>query len=412
MNSPLAFADRVIAPFVLFALLVMANGIGNASAYLHLIALLLVWPFLLRTQGGRDALRHPVGIGYLIALACIAVGFVGSADSWGDLANLGNFLPVLLFFPAFALFDRKAGPHATQVFAAFALAGAAVALISATYDVWWVGHRRAVGFVNLTNPFAMASVMLGFLPLTGLLSGKGRWRLIYLLGPVMGTSAGILAGTRSAPLIAIGLTVIFALIVAVRLPARKRLILLAAAAFLALAAAFVFVTFDDQFRALRGVDTIYTFLTGGVIEDDSTQIRVQLYIGAIHAFLDSPIFGFGWYDHVEAGRQYMTPDIAAVVEGFSHYHNDYLNFAALAGVFGIAFYALYLLLPIFGAVKSPKDSQHTARLYGVLTITASYAIHGMFNTAFGAELLFCFSPVATAVLLGYCKDAPANSPDA
>ncbi|MCD7058741.1 O-antigen ligase family protein [Pelagibacterium xiamenense] len=408
MEPRLAFIDRAIAPFVLVSLFVLANAIGNASPYLYLIALVLVWPFLLRTQNGRDALRHPVGLGYLVAFACLAIGFIGSAETWSDLSNLGNFLPLLLFFPAFALFDRSAGQNRTQIVAGFALAGAAVALASAVHDVWWLGLSRAEGFVNLTNPFAMASIMLGFLPLMGLLSGKGHWRFVFLLGPLMGTGAGVLAGTRSAPIVAVGLATIFAMFVAVRLPVKWRLIWGGIVALLALALVFAFIAFDDQMRALRGFNTIYAFLTEGTAPDNSTAIRIQLYIGGIHAFLDSPIFGFGWYDHVEAARQYMTPEIAEKVERWSHFHNDYLNFAALAGVFGIAFYALYLLLPVIGALKSVADSQYAARLYGALAITGSYALHGLFNTAFGAELLLCFSPVATAVLLGYCKDAPVR----
>lgn len=399
-----------MAIFVLTALLVLANGVGNASPYLYLTALLLVWPFLLRAPDGQDALRHPVGIGYLIALACIAIGFIGSASSLDDLNNLGNFLPLLLFFPAFALFNRQADINGTQVFAVFALLGAAVALASAIYDVWWMDLRRARGFINLTNPFAMVSIMLGFLPLMGLLSGTGRWRLVFLLGPVFGVGAGLLAGTRSAPLTAVCLAAIFAGFVAVALPKKIRLIWLGGIALAIVFIVSVFFLFGENLRALGGVDVIYTFLTEGTVEDRSSEIRLQLYIGAIRAFLDSPIFGFGWYDHVEAGRQYMTPSVARTVANWSHFHNDYLNFAALAGIFGLAFYALYLLLPIWGAIKSVPDSQYRARLYGAMTISATYATHGLFNTAFGAELLLCFAPVATAVLLGYCKDKPANRP--
>ncbi|WP_417583248.1 O-antigen ligase family protein [Pelagibacterium sp.] len=404
----IAFAERTAALLVLSALLVLANGIGNASPYIYLVCLVLAWPFLLRDQNGRDAMKHPVGIGYLLAFACVAVGFAGSASSMEDVAHLGNFLPLILFFPAFALFNRQANSNGTQVFALFALLGAGVALASAIYDVWWAGLDRAKGFVNLTNPFAMASIMLGFLPLMGLLTGKGPWRLIFLLGPVFGIMAGLLAGTRSAPLIAVVVSTIFAGFLFFRLPKRLRLIWVGAIILVVVSVILALFAFGDNLRALRGLDVIYSFITEGTVPDRSSEVRVQLYVGAINAFLEAPIFGYGWYDHVEAGRQFMAPDVAELVAGWSHYHNDYLNFAALAGIFGLAFYALYLLLPIWGAFRSEHDGQFAARLYGAMTISATYGVHGLFNTAFGAELLFCFAPVATAVLLGYCKDQPTN----
>lgn len=37
----------------------------------------------------------------------------------------------------------------------------------AIYEVTILGRTRVVGFINLTNPFAMMAVMLGFLSLIG-----------------------------------------------------------------------------------------------------------------------------------------------------------------------------------------------------------------------------------------------------
>lgn len=407
MVSRLSLVDRIAVPLVLVALLVLANAVGNLSPYFYLIALLVVWPLLLGAGDG-DAMMHPIGVGYLVAFLCLAVGLVGSAQHWGDLANLWNFLPFILFFPAYGLFNRNATRRGALIVASLALAGAAVSLLSAFYDVWGIGLHRARGFINLSNPFAMASVMLGFLSLMGMLSGRGLWRVVFLAGPVMGTWAAILAGTRSALIVAVGLTLIFAVFMGARLSRKGRLVWSVAMIALMLAGIFVLVVFADHMRALSGFSVIYEFLSDGTVRDHSTQVRVQLYIGGMRAFLDSPIFGFGWYDNVEAARQYMTPDVALEVEGWSHLHNDYLNFATLAGVFGIVAYGLYLGLPVVGAIKSVRDSQFAARFFGALTITGSYGIHGLFNTAFAAELLLCFGPVATAVLLGYCKDAPTR----
>lgn len=102
----------------------------------------------------------------------------------------------------------------------------------------------------------------------------------------------------------------------------------------------------------------------------------------------------------------LDPTIAEHVKGWSHLHNDYINFAALAGVFGLITYAIYLFVPIISTWRSVRDGQFHERLYGAFVMTTCYAIYGLFGSAFAAEMLLCFGAVFTAVLLGFCKDRP------
>lgn len=103
----------------------------------------------------------------------------------------------------------------------------------------------------------------------------------------------------------------------------------------------------------------------------------------------------------------LDGSIAAEVEGWSHLHNDYINFAAMAGVLGLLSYVIYLLVPIAATWGAPRDSQYHERLYAGVVIATCYAIYGIFGSAFAAEMLLCFGPVCTAVLAGFCADAPA-----
>src|SRR5690606_25749737 len=135
-------------------------------------------------------------------------------------------------------------------------------------------------------------------------------------------------------------------------------------------------------RAFQAIESIYLFFAEGQAIDRSVAIRLELYRGGIMAFLDSPIFGHGWRHHVEAARPYMMDEsIAEHVARWSHLHNDYINFAALAGIFGLASYFIYLLVPIIATWSSKRDSQYHARLYGGSAISTCHSNSVVFRSA-------------------------------
>lgn len=407
MLSRLGAAPNIATWMVLVSLLVLANLIGNASPYIYLIVLVIAWPFLFMDAAARHAMNRWESYAYLEAFLCMLIGFTFAAGGWEHFENVGNFLPYLLFIPAVGLFDRSARPSNTLIIATLALIGAMVAVGTAIFDVHIMGHRRAVGLVNTTNPFAMVSVMLGFLSLMGFWAIRDWRRYLFFIGPIVATYAVVLAGTRAAILIVMALSVLFAIFVGVKLSRRGRLALVGAGVLAAVAGGAAVVALGADTRAFQAIESIYLFFAEGQAIDRSVAIRLELYRGGIMAFLDSPIFGHGWRHHVEAARPYMMDEsIAEHVARWSHLHNDYINFAALAGIFGLASYFIYLLVPIIATWSSKRDSQYHARLYGGFVVSTCYAIYGVFGSAFAAELLLCFGVVFTAVLVGFCKDRP------
>lgn len=395
---------------VLVSLLVLANLIGNASPYIYLLVLLLAWPFLFTDASARRAMNRWESYAYLSAFLFMLVAFVFAAGGGEHFENVGNFLPYLLFIPAVALMDRSARRGNTAAIATLALAGAIIALGSASYDVHVVGLGRAVGLVNTTNPFAMMSVMLGFLALMGFWAVRDWRRYLFFIGPIVGTYCAVLAGTRAAILIVMVLSLLFAIFLAMKLRRRARWILGIVVLLGTVAGVAAALALDADTRAFGAIESIYLFLSEGEAIDRSVAIRLELYRGGIMAFLDAPIFGHGWRHHVQAARPYMVDgSIAQEVARWSHLHNDYINFAALAGVFGLASHLIYLAVPTVAAWKAPNDSQYHERLYGGLVVSLCYAIYGLFGSAFAAEMLLCFGAVFTAVLVGFCKDEPEGS---
>ncbi|MFC3705298.1 O-antigen ligase family protein [Devosia honganensis] len=401
--------ERGAAWLVLAFLLVGANLIGNLSAYAYAVVLLAMLPVLLWDGTMRARMWRPAALLYALAFLLLLLAFALSARQVSDLQYAGNFVFFLLFIPAVALLSSNAGVRASEQFAWLALIGAAAALGVGFYEVHIQGLRRAVGFVNLTNPFAMMSVMLGFLSLIGVFARKDLLRWAFLLGPIFGGGAAILAGTRAAMVMMACLSVLFVLYSAFTLKGRERNIVFAGTALLLLAAIAGTAFFASNLRAFSAFETLARFFGQGEAIDTSTEIRLNLYYGGLRAFLDSPIFGHGWWRHVEAAHPYMTDYVREHTQLWSHLHNDYINFAALAGVMGLASYVIYMSVPVVGAAKAPRDSQYAPRLFGGLVLATCYAVFGLFDVSFSMEILLGFGPICAAALLGFCVDEPPGS---
>jgi O-antigen ligase len=408
MLSKLGVAPNVATWIVLVSLLAFANLIGNASPYVYLLVLLVAWPFLFMDEDARRAMNRWESYAYIAAFSLMLVAFIFAEGGWQYFENVGNFLPYLLFIPAIGLLNRSSRPGNSAIIATLALVGALIALSVAVVEVEILQLRsRVVGFVNTTNPFALMSTMLGFLALMGFWAVKDWRRYLYFIGPAAGIYATVLAGTRAVVLIAMCLTLLFLIFVAIRLSTKWRILIAVFAAVGLTAAISAVFLLGEDIRAFRAIESVYLFLAEGEAIDRSVAIRLELFRGGIMAFLDAPIFGHGWRHHVQAARPYMADaSIAQEVALWSHLHNDYINFAALSGIFGLGSYLIYLTVPVAATLNSVRDSQFHERLYAGLVVSSCYAIYGLFGSAFAAEMLLCFGAVFTGVLVGYCKDRP------
>ena len=383
-----------------------ANLIGNASLYVYGPIILLAGLTFIGDRQALSTMRQGASLAYFVAFALLAIALTVSANAPGDAGYMANFAPWLLFIPAVALFSRLSRPTGAQIIGALALGGSLISLVVAIYEVEVLGRERVIGFINLTNPFAMASVMLGYLSLMGFFARRDWLRVVFLLGPVAGCLAAILAGTRGAIVMVAVLSVVFIVFWAIQLRGRQRVVMLVSTAAVFVIGLLAVAVTGEHVRAFSAFESLGLFIQSGQAIDYSTETRLNLYHGGLMAFLEAPIFGHGWMDNVEAARKYMSPQVAADVLHWSHLHNDYINFLALAGVVGFAAYLIYLLTPVVAAARAVRDSQYLPRLFGAFALLISYAVFGMFDTAFSNEMPLSFAPIFTAALLGMCVDRP------
>jgi O-antigen ligase len=213
-----------------------------------------------------------------------------------------------------------------------------------------------------------------------------------------------MTGTRSA-LLAFPLLLVLAIVMLIE---RKRVALAVIAASTAVGALVValLAQWFSAERAATALTLVRHLLTGGTVSDETTLQRFAIYRAGVQAFWQSPIFGVGWHQKMEAIRPNLPPEYESLAN-LTHLHDEVLNFAVGMGIVGVLVYLALLVVPIAVCLKSPRDSQFRARLYGCTLLVGSYVTLGLADVMLSFELHTALYVVLTALLLSYCRDRPA-----
>ncbi len=89
---------------------------------------------------------------------------------------------------------------------------------------------------------------------------------------------------------------------------------------------------------------------------------------------------------------------------YFQFHNDFINYAFSAGVFGIASFFAFLFAPLVGALKAPRDSLFGFRIEIILLMLALYSISGLTGGTLSHGLLISLYAMIGAIVLGAFRD--------
>jgi O-antigen ligase len=386
-----AIAVMAMAPVAPEAGNIIFLGIGAAA-------------ILLMRRDALDALRRPLVWMSLLALLLLAIAYVIGSGTVDGLIGLAFVAPVFAIWPLVAAGSEPADPAGRPgnglgmdwafLFATLAMTGVAGACFVAVNEVLTTMTPRAGDSVANPIHFADVALLAGGLSLLGLVSGRGWGRYLFLCGPVFAAVAVVLSGTRGA-VVAFAVMAVVAVAGAafLRLMSLRQLALLGMIAVLGGILAVIFGA--DE---LSGIQRVLTDLADvarvGVPTDTSTDIRLQMYLGGLRAFLEAPIFGHGPLTFVTVAR-----DLADVpFENAPHLHNDLADFAASAGILGLVAYALLLLAPVIEVLRMPAIEGRRALLVVVMTLIAGYFVMGLTNAMFGIlNVTTCFAGICVVV---------------
>ncbi|HZY66965.1 MAG TPA: O-antigen ligase family protein [Devosia sp.] len=385
------------------ATLVLPFNGGYVLAY-ALMALTLIITLALLVARGRWMIGA-AGWCFIGAFALVAIAFSLN----GDGAMAFNFVFLLAFIPLSSWLARHAGPDSAAIVAWLALVGTVVSAITALREIWWLGNSRAEGWWSDPIWAAEAALILGFLSLVAFPVMRSRWRLLLLLGPVLGLGVVALSGSRgpllAAPVIAL------ALVLTSFRPWWKQIAALGAVAVLAGALVLPFAPRVLD-RIERTGTVIVQLVTTGTIKEKSAGARLAFWQAGAAAFRDSPWIGYGWSKRVRSAYEYL-PDKGAKFDakgsglrGNHHLHADLLDMGVAGGVLGLGAYGLILLAPLLGAFRSARDGQRPARIAGAVILSVGYAACGITYLMFGYEFHTTLYVCLTAIVLGFVRDAP------
>jgi len=395
-----------LAGLLLGLTLVTPYLLGAVGAYAEIVCVGLMLVVLALRRERLAIAGDPAAKLLLAAPALLAVAFVFTAKTPHDALYAFNFLMLAAFAPASAYLAGFAGPDNLRRVAMLALLGALVAAVLALGDVLLLHQERASGWE--TDPIwsAEAAVLLGFV--AGLGAGlPGRWRLLYLAGPLLGLVTCLLSGSRG-PLLAVPI-LLLVLVAGVATRRLQALALTVAAGMLALVV--VRFTLPSAFdRVLSLGDMGRQLATSGTVAEISGGTRLAFYKAGWDAFLHAPVLGYGWAGKMQAIVPYLPGDGEALIAPHLHLHSDSLDFGVSGGVVGLLAYLLILAAPVAGAFAGPRDSQFRLRLTGALLLATGYFVCGLTYLMFGYEFHTTLYVCLSAILIGYCRDRPPSPP--
>jgi O-antigen ligase len=245
--------------------------------------------------------------------------------------------------------------------------------------------------------------MLGFIALLGLAATRSRFRLLFLLGPILGTFVCVLSGSRG-PLLAVPLLLVAYVMVATRHWVRNIAIGLV---LLAVCAGVVWTIWPATVhRYVVMANRLPDYLQGDAVNDASLSERGAMYVAGYKAFFDAPWLGYGWHAKMDAIAPYLSEKYANLPKIHHHLHSDGLDFAVSGGVVGILAYLLMLIAPVAGAIRSVRDSQYRLRNTAAVMLSVGYFAFGLTYLLFGYEFHTTLYVVLAAIIVRYCRDEP------
>jgi len=346
----------------------------------------------------------------LLAFAVLTMAFILSARTADDSMAFVDFLALPLIVPAYALAARHSGGVRIELVSQLAFLGCLISLTVALFQVQYLGMERAEG-QTVSIFFADIAALLGFFCLLGFSVVQSRWRWLYILGHAAGLAACMAGGSRGA---LIGYVVLYSCFMAFTLTQgrgslRKRLLLLAAIPVLSLGLSQVLFKTDRVLTVLSVLGE--AAFTGRTESDESATHRLAFWQGGVGAFLQSPIYGNGWWRRYDAAVPFMPNDgqDRTWSDDTSHLHNDIINFASAAGAMGVVAYLMLMAAPVISAWRSPLTPRRPHRLLAASGLSLGYIAFGLTDTMFVFEVPKSMFVLCAAVVMAFMLEPSDNT---
>jgi O-antigen ligase len=268
-----------------------------------------------------------------------------------------------------------------------------------------LGIGRTVAVAAGSNAVARVAATLGFLALAAITFRKDLKSILPIAAVICAIGIVYLTGSRGT-LLTLPIMALVAGMFALPWLWQKSKWLTIASFITVLVAAAALVLWDPNGFVERAIFTV-SELAQGRTDGNSSELRLQMLVGAWNAFWQSPLIGHGWAGHWNAlVENHPTPDIFAQVKQYFSYHNDLADFAVAGGVIGILVYALLLFAPIYNLIIDPSLRQNKRAAYALVLLPVSFLFFGLTDFVFGFDLLTTLYGFSLAFVLAAARQQP------
>lgn len=394
------------------AIVAGVGGIGG-SAISFLVSGALIAALIGLARREYALVRDRGVLAITIVFAIFVVGeFALALVHFDDRRNLAFAATRLSFLAFLPLYSRYALSRRAQLMSALewgSAAGAAAAFVLSVIQLS-LYTVRVSGSAGNPGPFALVTLIMFTISLSGYLRGKGnkRKRLAMAAGALLAAGCVLMSGMRGLwP----GLVIVPAILLwfnrtpgTTHLMVRRSIVTTTAAATIALAAGYALM--PERFTALeRDIDAVFN--AGNY--NNSLGQRVLMWRYGIDLFLQSPVFGYGRAQMQAYFPQYTLSHFGFSF-GYTHLHNAAIDAMARGGMVALVLIVAVLFAPIVFAARHRRDALGQIGFALMVAIVADYALAGTFGIMFGHDIqdfLFVFMITMTAYFV--FGEAPDNS---
>jgi O-antigen ligase len=384
------------------ALLLTING---AMGIQYFLLFLFAVIYLYRTQNSHSASQwDSVSIPFALAMASPVIAiflsqtyhhnFIAASYDWAS-----RFLLCIPIFLAL----RKVNFHTITILQFGLPIGALVTLLVLLIHPFnWNGYNTTSQAFNLIH-FGDTALMLGFLSLFSINWERKDHALVLALklgGFIAGCYMSIQSGERGG-WIAIPILLLLGVIAF----NKKNLWLKFSIAIPIIIAAILLSYFLSQHIQAR-IDLIFSDLNNYIHgnKDTSIGIRIQLYLAALHLFMENPFFGVGPGQFAHSmpaltASGLLTP--LGGIAGLSEVHNEILEKCAETGFFGLAAILSIYFVPAFFFWRATKSNHAYARVASFmgLCLILGFFIFGLTVEIFNLKMTAAFFSLTLTILM-------------
>jgi O-antigen ligase len=201
-----------------------------------------------------------------------------------------------------------------------------------------------------------------------------RWKLIAIVGFFSGVSLSILSGSRGGWL---ALFVVVCTLLYQLSKTNKAAVKVLLASFLVVAIV-VFIEWKHlpiEKKLHQTLNSLHEYFSG---ENKATSLgaRFEMWRASWYAFLDKPLFGWGWDRSDDYFKYFFNKGIIQLPKlDFGHPHSQYFLFLGQMGLLGFIAFISMLIYPIQYFIRTITAFNKTANISGAFICLLPLAIH-------------------------------------